>query len=211
MNSSKFRGRRHRSKLHRAMHEYGEHAFDYCVLDQVSREELNDTEKRLIAQFHANDAEHGYNLTVGGTGIWTIARAERQFTIWTGARKAKQSEMFSGERNPFFAKSHTEETRLRWSQTRKGTPSPTKGRSVSQETRGKIASSLLGNVPWNKGKKATKDARRNQSKAHIGKPWSAKMRAAWDAKHPNPSAAALRQRAWKAKKKAELEARSKAA
>jgi hypothetical protein len=41
---------------------------------------------------------------------------------------------------------------------------------------------MKGRKPWNTGKQATPEAKANQSKSLLGKPWSEARRAAHDAK-----------------------------
>lgn len=58
----------------------------------------------------------------------------------------------SGNNHPMYGKKHTEETRLKISNSLKGKSSWNKGKSWGEETRKKISESGKGGVPWNKGK-----------------------------------------------------------
>lgn len=64
-----------------------------------------------------------------------------------------------GELNPFYGKSHKEETRKAWSRIRSG-------RLLSEETKSK----LRGRVPHNKGVRHSEETRNKISEAKKGKP-----------------------------------------
>ena len=60
--------------------------------------------------------------------------------------RRKMSESKKGENHPFYGKHHSEDTRKKLSES-------LKGKIISAETRRKLSESLKGQVPWNKGKK----------------------------------------------------------
>lgn len=66
----------HRSKLENNSHEnkhlqdsynkYGKDNFEYTIICECRKEELNDLEKYYIRKYHSYDNKYGYNLTKGG-------------------------------------------------------------------------------------------------------------------------------------------------
>lgn len=52
--------------------------------------------------------------------------------------------LFVGEKNPFFGRKHSDETKKHWSEIRKG-------RKESEETKLKKSTALKGRLPWNTG------------------------------------------------------------
>jgi len=96
------------SYLHRAMLKHG---FDNFVIEEIASFE---TEEEALAQeiahiekFGSRNRNIGYNLTEGGDGASGYKH--------TDAAKQKMSEskknVFIGEDNPFYGKTHSEETR----------------------------------------------------------------------------------------------------
>lgn len=85
------------------------------------------------------------------------------------AARVKRVERMTGERNPFFGKSHSPEVLQKMSVAATGRPSWNKGISPSQETRAKIADTLKGQTPWNLGVAATDEHKKRLSESHKGK------------------------------------------
>ena len=52
--------------LYKAMRKYGIPHFDFVILEECSREQLNEREIFYIQQYHANKKKNGYNQTLGG-------------------------------------------------------------------------------------------------------------------------------------------------
>lgn len=65
--------------------------------------------------------------------------------------RRKLSEAMKGENHPMYGRhfQHSEATKQKMSQTRKGRPSPNKGKPMSEAAKQK----MKGRIPWNKGKK----------------------------------------------------------
>lgn len=57
------------SPLYRAIRKYGLENFSFEVLEETSKEELNEKEIYWIAKFNSNNLDKGYNLTSGGDAI----------------------------------------------------------------------------------------------------------------------------------------------
>ena len=60
-----------------------------------------------------------------------------------------------GEKNPFYGKSHSAETKKQISDANKGNAAWNRGKKMSPESRKKLSDSCKGRVPWNKGLKYT--------------------------------------------------------
>jgi len=112
-------------------------------LIEVQEDKLDEWEIKLILKHKTHMSVGGYNMTWGGTDC-------------------------RGEKNPFYGRKHSEETKKQWSEKRKGTVSWNKGVSPTDETKAKIAETLMGNKPWNLGVKASEEHRKNLSVAHMG-------------------------------------------
>lgn len=54
--------------FYRAIRKYGLNNFNFSVLEQCKRSDLDNREKYWINFFHSNNSEYGYNLTDGGQG-----------------------------------------------------------------------------------------------------------------------------------------------
>jgi len=76
--------------------------------------------------------------------------------------RKKLSENQSGQRNSFFGKKHTEETKQKIGASSKGRPSHNKGKVASEETRKKMSASQA-------GRKHTEETRKKMSESQKGK------------------------------------------
>jgi group I intron endonuclease len=66
--------------LYRAMRKYGAQTFEISVLSSGigSKQDLADQEKMYIAQYRANIAGYGYNMTPGGDGGCGLTESARK-------------------------------------------------------------------------------------------------------------------------------------
>jgi group I intron endonuclease len=104
-----------------AIEKYGEENFTKQILQECkTQNELNDAEIYWIEFYNATDKKIGYNIALGGAGGDTYSNNPNLDII-----KLK----FAGENNPFYGKTHT------------------------QESKDKIRDSRLGKKAWNSGKK----------------------------------------------------------
>lgn len=58
--------------IHRAMQKYGIEYFTITILEECSKEELNNKEQYWIKMFNATDKQIGYNLTKGGQNNFAL-------------------------------------------------------------------------------------------------------------------------------------------
>ena len=105
-----------------AMRKYGVDNFKFEVIDESAsdRDELNDLEEFYVS-FYDTFKSDGYNCTSGGEGYVVSKEIKR-----------KMSSRMKGVGNPFFGKSHSEETKREISKS-------CKGRKISDETRKKLS------------------------------------------------------------------------
>lgn len=118
--------------LQKSFNKYGIDVFDFSILEQdenFSQEELNLLEEFYVKKF--NSFYNGYNLTLGGSG--TKGRA---FSEQTRKMLAENAALKTGEKNPFFGKTHVdnwkeirvkiyeEKTLNGWISSNRGIPKP---------------------------------------------------------------------------------------
>jgi group I intron endonuclease len=103
--------------LSRAIRKWGVESFVIFPLVEFvpTRKEAGVLETMFIALYDSTNDEVGYNMTPGGEGhCMTTAERKRM----SEARKGLQA----GEKNPFFGKKHSAETRAIMSAASKGVP-----------------------------------------------------------------------------------------
>ena len=136
-----------------AIKKYGWENFSHEIIKtDLSADEATTLEKELICYHDSMNPEKGYNQTAGGEGMlgWKHTAESKRKIIESNKRrvisdltKKKQSEshkgIYVGEKNPFYNKKHSAETKLKISIANKGKTHP-----VSEETRRKISISHMG-------------------------------------------------------------------
>lgn len=138
--------------IRRAQKKYGMENFEKEILySRIQyKETVDDMERFAIAKERAlGKAE--YNITDGGQG---------------GNLGEEVNKKLRGENNPFYGKHHSDKTRRKLSEARKGKKfghlseatkrkisEGNKGKHFSEERKRNISESLKGHTPWNKGKK----------------------------------------------------------
>jgi group I intron endonuclease len=152
--------------LQRAWNKYGEENFEFKICEVCSEDKLDERECFYIKEYQTCNQLYGYNLKDGG-GHHDVSEEARlhmsqaHVNQWTEERRKEMRIKYSGEKNPFYGKKHTEETRRKiaeanklrvWSEKSKqkmrdrmtGSVSPNRGKTVPQEVRDKISASLKG-------------------------------------------------------------------
>jgi group I intron endonuclease len=113
--------------LYKAMRKYGIENFYAELLEEtMDLFSLNELEKKYILIMNPR-----YNMTEGGDG------GDTSSSIAYKNYMKMRSQQISGENNPFYGKKHTEETKIKISERKKGT-------IVSEETKEKLRKKNLG-------------------------------------------------------------------
>lgn len=102
--------------FYNAIKKYGWDNFTHEILFvNLSRKEAVDKEKELINKFNSNDRNFGYNLTKGGDGLNGYIPSEetrrKMSIINSGKNNYFYGKRFYGEDNPYYGKTHSEQTR----------------------------------------------------------------------------------------------------
>lgn len=118
--------RHHNKHLQRAWNKCGEKNFKFEIICECNINRLLDLEKYYIEKY--DTFFNGYNLTVGGEGTYghrvskearyKIGKAQKGKTI-SKENREKLSKYFKGSGNPFYGRTHTDETKKLISDIRK--------------------------------------------------------------------------------------------
>lgn len=124
------RGYRYNTVFYNDILKYGWDNFSTEVLfDDLDKETASDKEAEMVAKFKSNVAEFGYNLDSGGKNYHNEATKEKirlgnkgKYVSQETRNKLSQSRtgLLVGEKNPFYGKHHTEETKRKHSEFMKG-------------------------------------------------------------------------------------------
>lgn len=156
--------------FYRAIRKYGWENFEWSIIEECSREDLDTREMFWIKKKRSNKEGFGFNSTEGGNGnkgyslsaeakeklsrlrLGThlseetkqkISAAEKGRVLSEESKRALSLKR-QGKNNPFYGKHHSEETIRRIQQTLKGRSSPMKGKVFSEETKQKISKRYSG-------------------------------------------------------------------
>jgi len=139
-----------------SIRKYGKENFKWEVIDRcLFNEPLCDLEKHYI-ELYGCMAPNGMNLTLGGDGVNGCVRSKET--------REKISLAKRGEKNPFYGKHHSEETKNKMRR-----PGLGKGRHLSDETKRKLSMA-------NTGHKCSEDSRRKMSESRRGTKRSAETK-----------------------------------
>jgi len=101
--------------FYNAIKKYGWDSFTHEVLyNDLTKEEANSTEIRLIHYYKSNDPKFGYNVSSGGAGSTGVKASERTKKIMSANN--------SGENNPMYGKHHSEKTKEKMHSFKIGKP-----------------------------------------------------------------------------------------
>ena len=119
------------SRFYNAILKYGWNNFEHIILYQnLSQDQANTLEEQLIKQYKTQDDRYGYNIKAGGNNKHHTEKTKIKIgkansialkgSTWSEHHRQIISKMFSGEGNPFYNKTHSEESRKKMSEARKG-------------------------------------------------------------------------------------------
>lgn len=110
-----------------AIQKHGWENFDHQIIKTgLSKNEACEMEKSLIALYKSNDLVHGYNIADGGQhNVMPLATRERLSRERKGKNTGPDNPNYGNHRmagvnNPHYGKRHSEETKRRISENRKG-------------------------------------------------------------------------------------------
>lgn len=179
--------RNEKSLFYNSLRLYTIDGFDFEVLHECPKEQLNYWETFYISYYCAYNRRYGYNRTTGGQKNFNHSVSKET--------RRKISIAKTGTH-------HTEETRLKMSEAQKGKPnyknrgkpSPNKGKHWSPEYIVIFSEAHKGQIPWNKGIPIREETRiklreynlKNPSRGRLGKesPIKGKHKV-WDDKENN--------------------------
>lgn len=131
--------------LYRAMRKYGVENFEVSSIIEIktnTKEELYEMLNELEMNY-IEKLKPAYNAAPGGLGHTGVQ--------WTEERKENFKKLMSGEKNPNFGKSLSEETRKKLSDK-------LKGRVISEETRKKTSQTMKGVPKTDETRKKMKES-----------------------------------------------------
>lgn len=112
------KGYSHNKHFESAIKKYGWNNFEHLIIaSNLSKQEAEFMEQKLIAQYSTNNQQYGYNLTSGG-GAGIFRHSEES--------KKLMSEHTKGKLNPMYGKHHTEETKQKISKALSNHPNTSK-------------------------------------------------------------------------------------
>jgi group I intron endonuclease len=141
----------------KALVKYGSGIFDWCVLEEVSNDGLNDAEIFWIAYFKYIGAAL-YNMTNGGDGHTTGYKQTDQHirnkvNSQTGKKRSVETRRKISKANTGYK--HTDEAKQKMLGNQNGRANKGKRRTEEQRKQMSIANS--GRIPWNKGKRSAEE------------------------------------------------------
>lgn len=160
-------GRHYNRYLQNSFNKHGEHNFSFEILEETQN--LDEREKYWISYYDTCSKVKGYNLLTGGKNFEMtddvrirISDSVKNFYFKNPEARENVSKNVSGEKNPFWGKTHTDEAR-------KKIVMANIGRKQSEETKRKRSQALKLNHP-NRGKKMSEESKLKMSLAKKGKP-----------------------------------------
>ena len=140
--------------MQRQWNKYGEDSFKFYILEQCEKDEMDKKEAEWIAKLNTYlDKKVGYNLTPGGEESYKFSKEQlekypklskrKPFSDKTKSRMSeyhkslfeKDPSRFDGEKNPFYGKKHSEESKKKNSEAHIG-------KVLSEESKKKMSESI---------------------------------------------------------------------
>jgi group I intron endonuclease len=113
---------------------YGKENFVKDLIEECNTiEELDLREAYWIQYYDSANPEIGYNLRYGGNS-----------SLYNKEFKDTMKKSMSGEKNPFYGRTHNTESKQKMSTAKIGSNNPNFGKMISDENRDKISKKLTG-------------------------------------------------------------------
>ena len=173
--------------FYNAINKYGWDNFEHIIcLSNLSLEDANDFEEILIKKLDTTNPNKGYNIEFGGKNSKLSEITKQKLSKAMLGR-------YNGINHPMYHKHHTEETKIKLSESHKGKhhsettrtkiKESTKGKPKSEEHRKKISEAKTGEKHPMYGKTFSDEHKRKISEAlkgenhpNFGKHWSDEVR-----------------------------------
>lgn len=125
------RGYKTSSKFYNAILKYGWDNFEHIIVaNNLSKKQADKMEEELIQKYQTRNDDFGYNIKKGGNNHTHSEETKRKIgeankialkgSHWSEEHRQIISQKFTGKNNPFYGKKHTEETKQKISESRKG-------------------------------------------------------------------------------------------
>lgn len=154
--------------LQRAWKKYGQENFSFEILELCTEDMLDDIETKYIDFYDARNK--GYNIEPGGNKNKCLSDETKQKIreahlgkIIPDDIRCKMSESRTGENNGMYGKHHSEYSKKKMSDSKKGKPGhpatdyqkersrlANLGKPKSEESKRKMSESHKGNIPYNR-------------------------------------------------------------
>ena len=129
----------------KAICKYGWNNFRHSILfDGLTQQQACEKEQEMITLYDTTNPNKGYNMTSGGEGKGGYITSEEtkhkisqsRIGRFTGKDNPNYgNHKIAGQNNPFYGKTHSEETKKKLKQIATGRPSPMKGKHFSDKAR----------------------------------------------------------------------------
>jgi len=127
--------------FYNALRKYGIDNFDFEIIKECSREELNEYEKFYIKLYDSNNPQYGYNMTPGGDGgAMTYGPWNKGKKMTSDFKKRVSESVKKRMKDPVLKEKMSKSLKEAFSKP---------------ETKKKMSKAKKGKKPWNKGKHYT--------------------------------------------------------
>ena len=117
------------SYFFKAIQKYGWDNFEHLILkEHLAKEEADQWEVYYIDFYDSQNHEKGYNIRCGGSNGALAEETKKKLSqiakekeLWQGDNNPRHKDPLFGERNGMYGKHHSEETKQKISESKKGT------------------------------------------------------------------------------------------
>lgn len=165
--------------FYNAIQKYGWDNFDHEIIaSNLTKEEAENFEIKLIAELHSNDSRYGYNVDNGGNTVGKMSEKTRRKI--SEANKGENNGMYGmrGKLSPCYGKTLSKETKIKISTSikgennpmfgKKGKETPFYGKHHSQEHKDKMKNLMSGENNPMYGVKVSEETKKKISLAFKG-------------------------------------------